>query len=85
MEFKEKGLTPFLRESNMKKQTKRANDMRAEYDFSSGVRGKYAKRYAKGANVVLLAPDVAKVFPTAEAVNDSLRALAGILRKNLRI
>jgi hypothetical protein len=59
--------------------------MRAEYDFSSGVRGKYAKRYAKGANVVLLAPDVAKVFPTAEAVNDSLRALAGILRKNLRI
>lgn len=65
----------------MKKQTKRVNDMRAEYDFSSGVRGKYAKRYAKGANVVLLAPDVAKVFPTAEAVNDSLRALAGILRR----
>ena len=55
--------------------------MRAEYDFSSGVRGKYAKRYAKGANVVLLAPDVAKVFPTAEAVNYSLRALAGILRR----
>ena len=55
--------------------------MRAEYDFSSGVRGKYAKRYAKGANVVLLAPDVAKVFPTAEAVNDSLRALAWILRR----
>lgn len=70
-----------VKESNMKKQTKRANDMRAEYDFSSGVRGKYAKRYAKGANVVLLAPDVAKVFPTAEAVNDSLRALAGILRR----
>lgn len=70
-----------VKESNMRKQTKRANDMRAEYDFSSGVRGKYAKRYAKGANVVLLAPDVAKVFPTAEAVNDSLRALAGILRR----
>jgi predicted dinucleotide-binding enzyme len=70
-----------VKKSNMKKQTKRANDMRAEYDFSSGVRGKYAKRYAKGANVVLLAPDVAKVFPTAEAVNDSLRALAGILRR----
>ena len=70
-----------VKENNMKKQTKRANDMRAEYDFSSGVRGKYAKRYAKGANVVLLAPDVAKVFPTAEAVNDSLRALAGILRR----
>jgi hypothetical protein len=55
--------------------------MRAEYDFSKGVRGKYAKRYAQGTNVVLLAPDVAKVFPTAEAVNESLRALAGILRR----
>ena len=65
----------------MKKQTKRTTDMRAEYDFSKGVRGKYAKRYAQGTNVVLLAPDVAKVFPTAEAVNESLRALAGILRR----
>ena len=68
----------------MKKQTKRTSDMRAEYDFSKGVRGKYAKRYAQGANVVLLAPDVAKVFPTAEAVNESLRALAGILRRRTR-
>ncbi len=68
----------------MKKQTKRTSDMRAEYDFSSGFRGKYAKRYAQGANVVLLAPDVAKVFPTAEAVNESLRALAGILRRRSR-
>ena len=68
----------------MKKQTKRTSDMRAEYDFSKGVRGKYAKRYAQGANVVLLAPDVAKVFPTAEAVNESLRALAGILRRRSR-
>ena len=70
-----------VKESNMKKQTKRVSDMRAEYDFSKGVRGKYAKRYAQGTNVVLLAPDVAKVFPTAEAVNESLRALAGILRR----
>jgi hypothetical protein len=68
----------------MKKQTKRTSDMRADYDFSKGVRGKYAKRYAQGANVVLLAPDVAKVFPTAEAVNESLRALAGILRRRSR-
>lgn len=70
-----------VKESNMKKQTKRVSDMRAEYDFSKGVRGKYAKRYAQGTNVVLLAPDVAKVFPTAEAVNESLRALAEILRR----
>lgn len=65
----------------MKKQTKRSRSMLAEYDFSKGVRGKYAKRYAQGTNLVMLEPDVAKVFPTAEAVNDSLRALAQILRR----
>lgn len=55
-------------------------EMRAEYDFSRGVRGKYARRYAQGANVVVLEPDVARVFPNTEAVNSSLRALAGIIR-----
>jgi hypothetical protein len=50
--------------------------MRPEYDFSSGVRGKYVRRLAKGANVVVLDRDVAKVFPTSKAVNDALRALA---------
>jgi len=54
--------------------------MRDEYDFTGGVRGKYARRYAQGTNVVVLEPDVAKVFPNAEAVNRSLRALAGIIR-----
>ena len=48
-------------------------DMLPEYDFSDGVRGKYAKRYAQGTNVVLLEPDVAAAFPTAEAVNRALR------------
>jgi hypothetical protein len=59
-------------------------EMRGEYDFSHGVRGKYARRYARGANVVVLEADVAKVFPSAEAVNDSLRALAGIIRRQRR-
>ena len=68
------------KENNMKKQIKRTGDMLAEYDFSGGVRGKYATRYARGTNLVLLEPDVAKFFPTAEDVNTSLRALAGILR-----
>jgi len=54
--------------------------MKEEYDFSRGIRGKYARRYAQGTNVVLLAPDVARVFPNAEAVNRSLRALAEIAR-----
>jgi hypothetical protein len=53
-----------------------------EYDFSKGVRGKYAKQYAEGTNVVLLAPDVAKVFPDSESVNDALRALAKIVKKH---
>ena len=55
--------------------------MRPEYDFSRGVRGKYARRYAQGANVVVLEADVAKAFPSAGAVNDSLRALATIIRR----
>lgn len=55
--------------------------MLREYDFSKGVRGKYARRYARGSNVVVLEPDVAKVFPNAEAVNSSLRSLADIIRR----
>jgi hypothetical protein len=51
------------------------NGMREEYDFSQGRRGKYAKRYAEGTNVVVLAPDVAKVFRTSKKVNASLRKL----------
>ncbi len=54
--------------------------MRAEYDFSGGVRGKYAERYAQGTNVVLLDPDVAEVFRDQASVNRALRALAGIIR-----
>ena len=67
----------------MKKALEKRNEpeLRAEYDFSRGTRGKYARRYAQGTNVVVLEPDVAKVFPSAEAVNRSLRALADIIRQ----
>ena len=65
----------------MKKAPKKNNEMLREYDFSKGVRGKYARRYARGSNVVVLEPDVAKVFPNAEAVNSSLRSLADIIRR----
>jgi len=47
--------------------------MRSEYDFSSGVRGKYATRFSEGTNLVLLEPDVAAAFRTAAAVNKALR------------
>jgi hypothetical protein len=57
-------------------------DMLDEYDFRKGVRGQYAKRYAQGTNVVVLAPDVAAVFPTSESVDEALRALVQIARKS---
>lgn len=56
--------------------------MLPEYDFSRGVRGKYAARYARGTNLVLLDPDVARLFPDAEAVNRALRACGEIVRSS---
>ena len=64
----------------MNKARERNNEMLREYDFSQGIRGKYARRYAKGSKVVVLEPDVAKVFPNAQVVNSSLRGLAEIIR-----
>ena len=54
------------------------DEMRPEYDFRGGVRGKYARRYAEGTNVVVLEPDVAAVFPDAASVNRALRKVAGL-------
>ncbi len=70
---------------NRKAKTRSADDMRPEYDFSGGVRGKFYKEYMKGANVVLLDPDVAEVFPNAQAVNTALRALAELAKKQAQI
>jgi hypothetical protein len=64
----------------MKKISKSNSEMLPEYDFSEGVRGKYAKKYAKGSNVVVLDPDVAKLFSTSKIVNRSLRGLAKTLK-----
>jgi hypothetical protein len=66
-----------------------ADELREEYDFTAeelrgGVRGKYAERYAQGTNLVPLDPDVAAVFPDAAAVNQALRALAGIIKEHSR-
>lgn len=62
------------------KKSKNDPDMLEEYDFSGGVRGKYAKRYAEGANVVVIEPDVAEYFPDHDAVNNALRSLASIIK-----
>jgi hypothetical protein len=70
----------------MKKKTKPDSNgsLRAQYDFSKGVRGKYAKRYSEGTNVVLLAPDVAKVFADSESVNRALRGLIEVAGKAVK-
>ena len=52
------------------------NEIRDEYDFSRGVRGKYVKRFTEGSNVVVLDPDVAAAFRTPREVNEALRAHA---------
>jgi len=60
-----------------KSKGEKADDLRTEYDLKEllkgGVQGKYADRYREGTNLVLLAPDVARAFPTEEAVNEALR------------
>jgi hypothetical protein len=61
--------------TRVKKVSRRNGDeMRAEYDFSGGVRGKYAKRYAEGTNLILLDPDLAAEFPDSRSVSRALRA-----------
>ncbi len=60
----------------MKKTSDSRDNLLPSYDFSKGMRGKYAKRYSKGSNVVVLDPDVAKIFANSKSVNGSLRNLA---------
>ena len=71
----------------MKKQTRRKppedkDTMRPEYDFSKGVRGKHAAKYAEGTNVVVLDPDVAREFRTTEQANEALRAVFRLLEQH---
>ena len=54
-------------------------EMLDEYDFSEGIRGKYAERYHAGTNLIRLDDDVAKMFPDAKSVNEALRALGKII------
>jgi hypothetical protein len=57
-------------------------DLLDEYDFSKGVRGKYAERYREGTNIVKLDDDVAAMFPDAKSVNEALRALGKIIQQH---
>ena len=55
--------------------TIKSDELRPEYDFSGGVRGKHYKAYQEGTNLVLLDADVAEVFRGSESVNHALRML----------
>jgi len=65
---------------------KTSHELRPEYkreDLGIGVRGKYFEEYRKGTNLILLSPDVAKVFSTEEAVNQALRSLISLAEKSV--
>ncbi|MBM3219948.1 MAG: hypothetical protein FJZ38_14950 [Candidatus Rokubacteria bacterium] len=66
----------------MKRKARDRDTMRPEYDFSNGVRGVTARRYAKGTNIVVIAPEVLDVFPDGASVNAALKALAPVIRKS---
>ncbi len=68
----------------MKKENKH-DDMLAEYDFSQGIRGKYARQYAEGANIVKIDPDLVDYFPDQKSVNEALRSLVAIIKKHEKI
>lgn len=69
---------------NIMSKTTKSDNMRQEYDFSGGVRGKHHRAYQEGTNVVLLEPDVAEVFKDSESVNHALRMLMDIAGKELK-
>ena len=67
------------------KKGEKSDELRTEYrreDLGSGVRGKYFESYQEGTNLVLLSPDVARFFPTDEAVNEALRSLIKLAEKS---
>lgn len=62
-----------------------SDEMRAEYDFSGGVRGKYYQQVSKGTNVVLLEEDVSQAFPDSASVNQALRLLLQLAQKQVKV
>ncbi len=69
---------------NIMKKMRNDPDLLKEYDFSKGIKGKYSQKYSEGTNVVVIEPDVAKYFPDHDSVNQALRSLTEIIKKNKR-
>lgn len=51
-----------------------------EFDYSKAKPNRFAARLTEDSLMVVLDPDVAAIFPTSEAVNDSLRVLAAAVQ-----
>ncbi len=67
---------------------KKEYEMLPEYDFSNGIRGKYAKRYKEGVNIVKIDRDISKIFPDTKSVNEALRTLIHLMsinQKNVQV
>ncbi len=63
-----------------KKLQSEKDDMLSEYDFRSGVRGKYAKRFANGTNLIKIDPSLLSIFPNSESVNLVLHDFVNLLQ-----
>lgn len=70
---------------NQQAKQERTDEMRSEYDFSQGVRGKHHQAYQQGVNVVFLDEDVAKVFKNSESVNHALRLLIHLPKEQVSV
>ena len=69
--------------NNPVSQPSNSDDLRSEYDFSAGVRGKHYQQYKAGTNVVFLDADVAKAFKDSESVNQALRLLLDLAKRQV--
>ncbi len=68
-----------MKSKSNKKENK--GEMLEEYDFGEGVRDKCARQYAEGTNIVVIEPDLIEFFPDQASVNEALRGLAAIIKR----
>ncbi len=72
------GLVSSTSKNGVRNSPRKTESILPEYDFSNGVRGKYAAQYAQGTNIVLIDHDLTRKFPDSQSVNKALRRLLEI-------
>ena len=60
-------------------------DVLEKYDFGQGIKGKYSQKYNEGTNVIVIEPDIKKYFPDHDSVNQALRSLVEIIKKQKKV